>query len=490
MNNVVSIEEAKHQAELTNYRNSYRTMVDFLLKSIVDSKNKAENIELKNSVHLLNVDHFVDEYHQEVVRTVLKLCANNSEVNFIEISDSYNKGFKASGKHGASLFGFLTVDELLAHSLGIVEYGNFSSNVQMLDGFIKKKNLLAECYGNLPPKPVNMLDYFQSISINGTAEERYKQMKDDVFILHQLAISGQWTVFYAEPNSGKTLITLKLLFDAVESGLVDGKKVYYLNCDDTYRGATEKLQIADEAGFNTIVTGENGFTPKEFLPRLQALSESGDAKGTVFILDTLKKFVDVMSKKDTSAAGVIFRQYVSAGGSLICLSHVNKRKDEATGRSIAGGTSDIKDDGDCVYLIEVVKNEATGEKIATFHNEKMRGDNVESVSYSFKKPLRGDYRELFDSVRQVDDDEIAANEREIYASDKRDQDHEYIVSIKSAIASGSVNQKDIVNYVIDDCGLPRRKIIEAIKRWDNATLPGLWHSVPGEKRAKIFKLND
>ena len=86
--------------------------------------------------------------------------------------------------------------------------------------------------------------------------------------------------------------------------------------------------------------------------------------------------------------------------------------------------------------------------------------------------------------------EKAANQQEIYEADQREKDYDYIVSIKAAISIGKVSQGDIRDYVVEDCSFPRRKVVDVIKRWDKPTLPGLWHSIPGEGKSKIFKLND
>ena len=71
-------------------------------------------------------------------------------------------------------------------------------------------------------------------SLNGQLDEMRKKMLDDKFVLGQMAIYGQATVFYAPPNAGKTLLTLKLLIDGIESGAITGSDVFYVNADDNY----------------------------------------------------------------------------------------------------------------------------------------------------------------------------------------------------------------------------------------------------------------
>ena len=54
------------------------------------------------------------------------------------------------------------------------------------------------------------LDRLHGFSITGNSAAMRQQMLDDVFILQDMALLGQWTTLYASPNTGKTLITLSI----------------------------------------------------------------------------------------------------------------------------------------------------------------------------------------------------------------------------------------------------------------------------------------
>ena len=66
------------------------------------------------------------------------------------------------------------------------------------------------------------------------------------------------------------------------------------------------------------------------------LAETGQAKGVIIILDTLKKFTDLMQKKEATQFGIISRGFVAAGGTLICLAHTNKHKSQTVNQFIVG----------------------------------------------------------------------------------------------------------------------------------------------------------
>ena len=55
------------------------------------------------------------------------------------------------------------------------------------------------------------LDKIRDMSIGGNLEKMKQQMLDDVFVLKDLALLGQSSIFYAKYNVGKTLLTLWLL---------------------------------------------------------------------------------------------------------------------------------------------------------------------------------------------------------------------------------------------------------------------------------------
>ena len=144
---------------------------------------------------------------------------------------------------------------------------------------------------------VTALDRLHGYSITGSSEAMRQQMLDDTFVLQDVAILGQWTTLYAAPNTGKTLITLWLLREALQSFCLDGDDVFYVNADDNYRGIVEKTELAEQWGFHMVAPNQNGFSSAEITQLMIELSETGEAKGVVIILDTLKKFTDLMHKK-------------------------------------------------------------------------------------------------------------------------------------------------------------------------------------------------
>ena len=220
-----------------------------------------------------------------------------------------------------------------------------------------------------------------SFALNGDSTEMKAKMLDDKYILGKLAILGQSTAIYAKPNAGKTLITIWLLIQSIKSGQINPSDVYYINADDNHKGLTYKLTLAEQSGFLMLAPGYHGFKSEMLPDVLMDMVTSDAAQGKVLILDTLKKFTDIMDKRAATKFSDVFRQFVSKGGSIIMLAHVNKHSN-AEGKVIYAGTSDIVDDADCCYTLEVI-DETNTEKIVEFTNFKDRGDVAKKALFSY-----------------------------------------------------------------------------------------------------------
>ena len=331
--------------------------------------------------------------------------------------------------------------------------------------------------------PINRL---RSVVANGSSDNMKKQMLADKFVLKNLAILGQWTVFYAGPNTGKTLLVIWLLREQIRSGELDGGNVFYANCDDTYRGGAEKLRIAEQVGFQMLIPNVKGFRPDSLLSIMKEIAESGEAQGTVIVLDTLKKFTDLMDKRMSSQFGDIARQFVSAGGSLLCLAHVNKHRN-SDGKSIYSGTSDIRDDADCVFNIEQIGDASLSNRITytvQFECNKSRGDVADKLAFQYSKPAQGGYVELFESVARVGLDVANAAKKSVEEEEKIEIDASVIEKIKAAIENEQFIQSQIISFVASTAGIGSRQVRRVLGDYEGK----LWDVQKGANNASIYRL--
>jgi hypothetical protein len=330
---------------------------------------------------------------------------------------------------------------------------------------------------------------FDKFSLNGDSATMKAQMLSDTYVLGKLAILGQLTAFYAKPNSGKTLLTLYLLIEAIKKGDIKSEDVYYINADDNYKGLVEKLLLAERYGFKMLAPNFKNFNPDDFSSYLHSLIQSDAAKGKVIILDTLKKFTNIMDKKLSSDFGRHMRSFVTKGGTIIMLAHTNKNRD-GDGKVVFSGTSDIVDDVDCAYTLDITDDKSASlNKTVLFENIKSRGDVEQEEAYKYLAKA-SNYEELLDSVSPIDEtDAILAKER-IRMGKLLDKNEKTIDVIRKIIEGGTTLKTELINKAIVESKESKAKVFKALKdHTGKKFIDGhRWEECKGQKSAKMYKV--
>lgn len=278
-------------------------------------------------------------------------------------------------------------------------------------------------------------------------------------LLGEIALFGQSTVIYAAPNSGKTLITLNLLMEGINNGTIYPSKVNYLNMDDTSTGLVEKSRIAEEYGFHMLADGYRGFSISKFTLVIAEMVENNQVRGVVIILDTLKKFVDLMDKRAASAFSKVIRRFVIKGGTVISLAHTNKKLG-ANGKPVYGGTSDIVDDCDCAYTLAIVSSE-NGKKVVEFENIKRRGNVVDKAAYSYCTGNGIPYTEILVSVSPVDEQQVES----LKQAEQVRSDGDIIEVVTACINVGVVTKMKLADAVAKQAQVSKRAAIKVIEKY-------------------------
>ena len=266
------------------------------------------------------------------------------------------------------------------------------------------------------------------------------------YVVGRMSVMGEMTAFYAAPNTGKTLLILKLVTEAVEMGEIKAEDVIYVNADDNFNGSIEKGKLLMKFGIKQIVPGISGndVTPQSIQQLLMALVDQGKARGKIVILDTLKKFVDLMDKKRTRAFNENFRRFCRAQGTLIGLAHTNKSKNDS-GHSVAEGVGDVANDFDCIYVLERMTPREESPRIITFFNRKMRSNVTLKSSYSYDASEAKTWSERFDSVESLTPEDLALKQLKQEAKEQYEKDRDIIESILMYLNS---NQDEPSIYTI------------------------------------------
>jgi len=355
---------------------------------------------------------------------------------------------------------------------------------------LTKENCADTSISPITSEPKCILDLLTSYSATGDSEQMKSQMLEDKFVLLGLAIAGQWTTLYASPNTGKTLITIAELRKQIECGSVSGADVFYVNADDSYNAAVIKIEIAEQFGMHMLIPNHRNFKAKNMLPLIRGLIEQKKARNKIIVLDTLKKFTDLMDKKSASEFGNIAREFIAAGGTLICLAHTNKHKD-ADGKGIYAGTSDIVDDSDCVYIIDKIGvDDLTGKHVVEFTNIKARGDVHTTASFEYTRDAGQTYQQLLGSVVRMDSQAVEVVKKKTAIEKQLELDEELIDAIRDCINAGPLPKNEMISKINKDSGFTHKQIRQVLRRYTGYSYAdgARWAEAKGDKNKSIFTL--
>ena len=328
----------------------------------------------------------------------------------------------------------------------------------------------------------NPLDQY---SLTGKSQELEKMAADQVMLLGTLVIMGQLTAFFAASNVGKTLLIIYFLLEAIREGRVKASHIYYINVDDNPHGLLQKLRLAEEAGFHMIADGHQGFKVKLFVQLIEDLIQTDQAVGVVIILDTLKKFTNLMDKSRVSQFTQLCRRFVMKGGTLIALAHTNKHPG-ADGKPIYAGTSDVVDDFDCAYTLTPLTESAPGgDKVVVFDNIKCRGNVAQRAAYSYSTKKDQSYDALVASVQPIDD----AHMLQVKQVEQTVSDTVVVDTIVACIRQGFNKKMALAQEAADRAGVSKRKAVQVLEAY-TGTDPAFskWSYAVKDRGAKVFTL--
>lgn len=391
-------------------------------------------------------------------------------IKYFEHSNDQNAALKAMGER-------YQINGISITKHNQIEYMKRQEAMNASDGFEANFNKNSETLFDL-----------NQFALNGSSAEMEQKMLEDKHILGKVALLGQATAFYAKPNAGKTLLTIWLTIEAIKSGNLNGDDCFYINADDNHKGLTFKLKLAERYGFKMMAPGyppERPFKAEMLEPILKKLIEQQTARGKVLILDTLKKFTDIMDKRKGTEFMKAAREFVLHGGSLILLAHVNKHAD-AEGRVVYSGTSDVVDDIDCAYTLEVIQETAFS-KTVCFENFKDRGDVAKKAVYRYDSA--GSYLDLLESVEEISETEEKQIIKEQRVNDLISDNQELINCILQVIREGVTLKTELVNEVHHRTDESKNRIRGVLKvhTGKNFFEGHRWNMVIGDKNSRIYE---
>jgi len=313
----------------------------------------------------------------------------------------------------------------------------------------------------LPPDPESLLQVFEM------TDAEAKEIASPNEIIKNLVIETHMTAICAEPNGGKTAIAWHLAPQMVKKGY----QVWYINCDIGAADAVPMSMEARETGVRLLLpdmkVGKSVADVVEVLERLNATQPS--LAKVVFILDTLKKFTDMINKANAKRFLQLLRSMTGKGATVISLCHTNKYKD-VEGKPIFEGVGDIRSDHDeLIYLIPQKRD--NGSMLVSTLPDKVRAD-IKPITFEIGADRRV---RLLDQYVNVAED--------MKQSIQQDKDHDAIERIFEAIEQQQIKQCDIVKYCKGH-GINHKRTPTVLKRYANKS--GYWVQQRGMDHNTLF----
>lgn len=208
----------------------------------------------------------------------------------------------------------------------------------------------------LQAQTTTVSDPFKGLLKMEVTEEIIKNIADAKFAWRQLIPEGHMVVICSKANGGKTTLMVHIAGDMAK----DGYRVIYINADASASDIKDYKLHAMEYGYALINPDLTNGTADDVVEELRNISRAeGDLSKVVIILDTLKKFGDMMNKSKAKQFNSLLRTLTTKGITIICLAHTNKH-DDKEGKPIFEGTGDLRNDFDeLIYLISVRNPDST-----------------------------------------------------------------------------------------------------------------------------------
>lgn len=234
-----------------------------------------------------------------------------------------------------------------------------------------------------------------------------------------------------------------------------------------------------------LVPGFKKFRAADLQGLLLEMAQTGKARGTVVMIDTIKKFASLMDKRDISGFADTCRQFVMHGGTILSFAHTNKNT-TPNGALKYAGTTDLVEDFDAAYIITPLDVEQPdGEGVVRFECIKRRGDSPDKAAYAYSTENGLTYEQLLASVEEVAFDKLGEIERHI----EQRTDAELIEAIKACIKDGIDTKMQMAAEVAKRTKTSGKGVIRLIDRYTgDDPVEHHWTFSIGERGKHVFRV--
>ncbi len=318
-----------------------------------------------------------------------------------------------------------------------------------------------------PPENFTLRGHFANHTLTNKDAEKMEQTK---FIYPKLIPQGLITAYPSPANGGKTAIFTHAACRLAK----EGYEVFYINADASPSQLKSQQEKADKHGFSILAPDAKDAGGVAGL--LKTLTDLGQMdvslNKAILMVDTLKKFVDMLDKGQLKSFINLLRKLVAKGATVCLLVHTNKYL-TPDGHLIYEGTADLRNDIDnMIYLYSSLAE--SGVREVTSNPDKTR-TTFEPISFRIRFGDMGVTVEELDVVLPCFTDEL----RSVFNA------------VVRSIDGGTRAQEGVVAQVAEELMLGVNKAREKIKevadlknspliRQRVANAPGFSFSYKGE----------
>lgn len=341
---------------------------------------------------------------------------------------------------------------------------DFQEISELPEGFDTKEvlNLSSNTSHQYPTAPKgtsnNVLFKLMSLCTTNEMMEKIEQAR---FIWKRLFVSGHMIMICSEANGGKTSILIQAAADIAANGL----DVWYVNLDASAADLKSYHDHAQSNRYRLVAPdmhqGKSVEDVKKILEEIAATDE--DLSNLVLILDTLKKFNDMMNKTNSSGFFALLRRLTARGVTIIALAHTNKHKDRDD-KPVFEGTGDLRNDCDELIYLNPVHNDDGSITVSTDVNKSRA--KLQNISFSIDSNR---------NVIELDsfvDTKFQANQRK-----QREEDEPVIAFIQNKLLAIGASTLTQLKEHADHEGqkLSRQRLEQVLERYvAGATDSPLW----------------
>jgi hypothetical protein len=280
-------------------------------------------------------------------------------------------------------------------------------------------------------------------------DEQVQAMEATRMIWRDIIASSHLSVWSAPGNGGKTSIAK---FAAGE--LAAAFTVLFFQEDASAGDLPALYEHAKQHGYRMLNSTLAGSSPQDQITALRALSRDGaELGGVVMFFDTLKKYVDLMSKGGSRGFFQLMRALTQRGATVVLLGHTNKHKG-TDGKLIFEGVGDVRNDVDEMLYIDATEKDAAGVVTLTMRPDKVRCA-IREATFTLDTSTM--------TVRALD--HVVDVSSMLAAKRLREEDAPVIDSFTLALARGGMKHTDLIDAVIAHTAATRKRVQAVFDRY-------------------------